>query len=47
LLLCGADQAEHVMVGGKWIVKERQLATIDIEKLQAEHRLAAKKLLAA
>jgi len=47
LLLCGANQAEHVMVGGKWIVKERQLVTIDIEKLQAEHRLAAKKLLAA
>ncbi|MCU4414702.1 8-oxoguanine deaminase [Acinetobacter sp. WU_MDCI_Axc73] len=47
LLLCGADQAEHVMVGGKWIVKNRELVTIDIEKLQAEHRLAAKKLLAA
>ncbi|MBJ9985989.1 8-oxoguanine deaminase [Acinetobacter sp. S40] len=47
LLLCGADQAEHVMVGGKWIVKDRQLLHIDIEKLQAEHRKAAKKLLAA
>ena len=47
LLLCGADRAEHVMVGGKWIVKDQQLLTLDIEKLQAEHRLAAKKLLAA
>ncbi|WP_130804615.1 8-oxoguanine deaminase [Acinetobacter ihumii] len=47
LLLCGADRAEHVMVGGKWIVKDQQLLSLDIEKLQAEHRLAAKKLLAA
>lgn len=47
LLLCGADQAEHVMVGGEWVVKNRQIQGIDLEKLQAEHRIAAKKLLAA
>lgn len=47
LLLCGADRAQHVMVEGKWTVKDQQLLNIDLDKLQAEHRQAAKKLLAA
>ncbi|QIO05628.1 8-oxoguanine deaminase [Acinetobacter shaoyimingii] len=47
LLLCGADRAEHVMIQGQWIVKDGDLQTIDLDKLQFEHRLAAKKLLAA
>lgn len=47
LLLCGADRAEHVMIQGEWIVKDRQLQTIDLDQLQFEHREAAKKLLAA
>lgn len=47
LLLCGADQAEHVMVKGRWIVKDRIVQTIDVERLQALHRQQAKKLLAA
>lgn len=47
LLLCGADQAQHVMVQGKWIVKDRELQTLDIDRLQALHREQAKKLLAA
>jgi 8-oxoguanine deaminase len=47
LLLCGADRAEHVMINGKWIVKDQQLQTLDLEKLQFQHRLAAKQLLAA
>ncbi|NHB58494.1 8-oxoguanine deaminase [Acinetobacter sp. 194] len=47
LLLCGADRAEHVTIQGQWIVKDGDLQTIDLDKLQFEHRLAAKKLLAA
>lgn len=47
LLLCGADHAEHVMVNGKWVVKNQTLLNIDLDELQAKHRLAAKALLAA
>lgn len=47
LLLCGADQAQHVMVNGKWRVKDKNLLGIDLEKLRAEHHSAAKALIAA
>ncbi|MEN3978391.1 8-oxoguanine deaminase [Acinetobacter sp. CWB-B33] len=47
LLLCGADRAEHVMVSGKWTVKYGEIQTLDLEKLQADHRQAAKYLLQA
>lgn len=47
LLLCGADHAEHVMVNGKWVVKNQTLLNIDLDELQVQHRLAAKTLLAA
>lgn len=47
LLLCGADHAEHVMVNGKWVVKNQTLLNIDLDELQAKHRLAAKALLVA
>ena len=47
LLLCGADRAEHVMVKGKWVVKDQQVLGLDMDKLLAEHRQAAKDLLAA
>lgn len=47
LLLCGADRAEHVMIKGEWIVKDRQIQSIDLDQLQFKHREAAKKLLAA
>ncbi len=47
LLLCGADHAEHVMVNGKRVVKNQTLLNIDLDELQAKHRLAAKALLAA
>lgn len=47
LLLCGADRAEHVMIKGQWIVKNQNLVSVDLERLQAEHRIAAKQLLAA
>ena len=47
LLLCGAHHAEHVMVNGEWVVKDQTLVNIDLDELQAKHRLAAKALLAA
>ncbi|MFH7766928.1 8-oxoguanine deaminase [Acinetobacter sp. BSP-28] len=47
LLLCGAERAEHVMVKGKWVVKDQQVLGLDMDKLLAEHRQAAKDLLAA
>ena len=47
LLLCGADQAEHVMVGGQWRVRAGEVLGFDLEALKAKHRLAAKTLLAA
>ena len=47
LLLCGADRAEHVMVNGQWVVKDREILNLDLEAVQAAHRQAAKALLAA
>ena len=47
LLLCGADQAEHVMVAGHWKVKDGVLQGVDIEELKFNHRAAAKALFAA
>ena len=44
LLLCGASQAEHVMVGGKWSVYDKQLTTMDIDELTARHRACARML---
>ena len=47
LLLCSADRAEHVMVNGQWVVKDREILNLDLEAVQAAHRQAAKALLAA
>jgi len=44
LLLCGASQAEHVMVGGKWSVYDKQLTTMDIDELTVRHRACARML---
>jgi 8-oxoguanine deaminase len=44
LLLCGAHRAAHVMVAGKWLVSEGRILALDIEKLQHEHRLLARRL---
>lgn len=35
------------MVKGKWVVKDQQVLGLDMDKLLAEHRQAAKDLLAA
>ena len=44
LIMCGAHQADHVMVAGKWQVSNKQLTTIDIEQLQAHHQQQANQL---
>lgn len=45
LLLCGAHQADHVMVGGKWRVSDGAVIGLDMEALMAEHSHIAKKLI--
>lgn len=47
LLLCGADRADRVMVGGRWRVLNGQIEGLDVARLQALHRQAASKLLTA
>jgi 8-oxoguanine deaminase len=46
LLLCGAERADSVMVGGKWRVREGQIVGLDVKSLIARHRHAAKRLFA-
>jgi 8-oxoguanine deaminase len=44
LLLCGADRADRVMVGGQWKVCDGQIPGLDIAGLIADHKLAAREL---
>ena len=46
LLLCGAEKAEHVMVGGKWRVTQGNIIGLDVSDLISRHRRAAAKLVA-
>lgn len=46
LLLCGADRADRVMVGGQWRVIGGQIEGLDVTGLIADHSQAAKALLA-
>ncbi|BBR39124.1 8-oxoguanine deaminase [Aeromonas veronii] len=41
LILCGAERADRVMVGGKWRVVDGAIEGLDIERLIARHKLAA------
>jgi len=41
LLLCGADRADRVMVGGRWRVIDGQICGLDLPALVAEHSAAA------
>lgn len=41
LILCGAERADRVMVGGKWRVVDGAIEGLDIEQLIARHKLAA------
>ncbi|MEP0073586.1 MAG: 8-oxoguanine deaminase [Marinomonas sp.] len=47
LLLCGAEKAEHVMIGGQWRVQEGQIIGLDIESLIEKHKALAKALVAS
>ena len=44
LLLCGAHQADRVMVAGEWKVKDGEAVDIDLAELIAEHGKATKVL---
>ncbi|WP_115789920.1 8-oxoguanine deaminase [Arthrobacter silvisoli] len=46
LLLCGADRADRVMVGGTWRVVDGAVPGLDIAGLVAKHSAAARKLIA-
>lgn len=46
LLLCGADRADRVMVGGRWRVIDAQLIDVDVDQLIARHSEAARRLVA-
>ncbi|ABC27985.1 Cytosine deaminase and related metal-dependent Hydrolase [Hahella chejuensis KCTC 2396] len=44
LVLCGAHQADAVMVAGRWRVKNSVLMDVDMARLRAEHTAAALRL---
>ena len=44
-VFCQPGQADYTMVGGRWVVKEGQLVTLDEHKLVEKHNKAAKRLL--
>jgi len=46
LILCGAERADRVMVGGQWRVIDGQIAGLDVQSLIAQHKVAAKRLIA-
>lgn len=45
LLLCGADRADRVMIGGKWRVVDGQVEGLDLKSLIANHWQAAAQLI--
>jgi 8-oxoguanine deaminase len=44
LVLCGAERADRVMVGGEWRVRGGQVIGLDVQALIAEHSRAAREL---
>ncbi|TRO12478.1 8-oxoguanine deaminase [Ectopseudomonas mendocina] len=46
LLLCGADRADRMMIGGIWRVIDGQIEGLDVAQLIADHRQAARELIA-
>lgn len=47
LVLCGANRADSVMIGGKWQVKDGLPVGVDIAKLRAEHGAIARQFAGA
>ena len=45
LLLCGADRADRMMIGGTWRVIDGQIEGLDVAQLIANHRQAARELI--
>jgi cytosine/adenosine deaminase-related metal-dependent hydrolase len=45
VIFCQPVNADYTVVGGKFIVKEGQLVTVDEQKLVEKHNKAAKRLL--
>ena len=46
LILCGAERADKVMVGGEWRVSDGEIIGLDAAELMVKHRAAAKALIA-
>lgn len=44
LVLCGALRADRVMVGGRWLVRDRMPVGIDLAALRRRHHALARKL---
>lgn len=44
LVLCGAHQADRVMVAGEWVVEDGTIPGLDIAELRVEHCQLAKRL---
>ena len=44
LVICGAHQADRVMVAGSWVVIDGQIPGIDLEQLKINHQREAKRL---
>lgn len=44
LLLCGAQQADRVMVAGQWRVHDGEVIGVDLQDLMVRHSRAAKRL---
>lgn len=42
LVLCGAHRADRVMIAGRWTVIDGMPVGVDVERLRAEHREAAR-----
>ena len=46
LILCGPVKPKHVLVGGRRVVEDFRLTTVDVPKLVAQHRALARGLMA-
>jgi 8-oxoguanine deaminase len=44
LVFCAPVQADYTVVGGKFVVKEGRLATVDVHQLVEKHNRAARRL---
>jgi cytosine/adenosine deaminase-related metal-dependent hydrolase len=44
LVFCAPVQADYTVVGGKFVVKEGRLATVDVHQLVEKHNQAARRL---